>query len=101
MRGGASPDQTSPYEVFQPFVPQGDDLTSDDADFAFLVIARLKKGVTVGQASTELAAMLSAYSVTKHLPIHLSAIVEPLSQEVTGNVGKALWLLFARFSVSC
>ena len=32
-----------PYEVFQPFVPQGDDLTSDDADFAFLVIARLKK----------------------------------------------------------
>jgi hypothetical protein len=39
--------------------------------------------------------MLSAYSATNHLPIHLSAIVEPLSQEVTGNVGKALWLLFA------
>jgi predicted permease len=95
MRGGARPDQTSPYEVFQPFVPQGDDLTSDDADFAFLVMARLKQGVAVGQASTELASMLSAYSATNHLPIHLSAIVEPLSQEVTGNVGKALWLLFA------
>jgi predicted permease len=95
MRGGASPDQTSPYEVFQPFVPQGDDLTSDDADFAFLVIARLKQGVAVGQASTELASMLSAYSATNHLPIHLSAIVEPLSQEVSGNAGKALWLLFA------
>ena len=39
--------------------------------------------------------MLSAYSATNHLPIHLSAIVEPLSQEVTGNIGKALWLLFA------
>ncbi len=95
MRGGASPDQTSPYEVFQPFVPQGDDLTSDDADFAFLVIARLKQGATVGQASTELSGMLSAYSATNHLPIHLSAIVEPLSQEVTANIGKALWLLLA------
>jgi predicted permease len=94
MRGSASPDQTKPYEVFQPFVPQGDDLTSDDGDFAFLVIARLKQGVAVGQASTELASLLSAYSATNHLPLHLSAIVEPLSQEVTGSVGKALWLLF-------
>jgi predicted permease len=95
MRGGASPDQTSPYEVFQPFVPQGDDLTSDDADFAFLAIARLKQGATVGQASTELSGMLSAYSATNHLPIHLSAIVTSLSQEVTANIGKALWLLLA------
>jgi hypothetical protein len=95
MRGGASPDQKFPYGVFQPFVARGDDLTSDDADFAFLVIARLKQGVAAGRASTELASMLSAYAATNHLPIHLSAIVEPLSQEVTGNVGGALWLLFA------
>ena len=94
MKGGASPDQTSPYEVFQPFVPQGDDLTSDDADFAFLAIARLRPGVAVAQASNELSSMLVAYSATNHLPIHLSAIVEPLSQEVIGNLSKALWLLF-------
>ncbi len=95
MRGGASPDQTSPYEVFQPFVPQGDDLTSDDANFAYLAIARLKQGASVGQASTELSGMLSAYSATNHLPIHLSASVAPLAQEVTANIGKALWLLLA------
>lgn len=95
MRGGASPDQTSAYEVFQPFVPQGDDLTSDDANFAYLVIARLKQGATVAQTSTELSGMLSAYSSTNHLPIHLSAMVAPLSQEVTANIGKALWLLLA------
>ena len=53
--GARAPTKQSPYGVFQPFVPQGDDLTSDDADFAFLVIARLKQGVAVGQASTELA----------------------------------------------
>jgi predicted permease len=95
MGGGASPDQTSPYEVFQPFVPQGDDLTSDDADFAYLAIARLKQGASVGEASTELSGMLRAYSVTNHLPIHLSASVAPLAQEVTANIGKALWLLLA------
>ncbi len=95
MPGGASPDQTSPYEVFQPFVPQGDDLTSDDADFAFLVIARLKQGATIRQASAELSGMLSAYSATNHLPIQLSAIVVPLSQEVTANIRQALWLLLA------
>src|SRR6266567_886985 len=95
MRGGASPDQTFPYEVFQPFVPQGDTLTSDDAEFAFLVIARLKQAATVAQASTELSSALSAYAATNHLTVHLSAVVEPLSQEVTGNIRKALWLLFA------
>jgi predicted permease len=95
MRSGASPDQTFPYEIFQPFVPQGDALTSDDAEFAFLVIARLKQGGTVPQASTELSSLLSAYSATNHLTVHLSAVVEPLSQEVTGNIRKALWLLFA------
>ena len=42
-----------------------------------------------------MSSMLSAYSATNHLPIHLSALVEPLSEEVTGNAGKALWLLFA------
>lgn len=95
MRGGASPDQTSPYSVFQPFVAKGDDLTSDDADFAFLVVARLKRGVTVTQASTEMSSLLSAYSAANHLSVHLSAFVESLSDEVTGNVGKALLLLFA------
>ena len=95
MRSGASPDQRSPYGIFQPFVPEGDALTSDDAEFAFLVIARLKPGVPITEATSELASMLKAYSATNHLPIHLGAIVEPLAQEVTGNVDKALWLLFA------
>lgn len=62
MTGGASPGKISPYEVFHPFVPQGDDLTSDDADFAFLVVARMKQGVTVRHASAELGGMLSAFA---------------------------------------
>ena len=95
MTGGASPGKILAYEVFHPFVAQGDDLTSDDADFAFLVVARLNNGVSVRQASAELGGMLSAYSVSNHLPIHLGIFVRPLQQEVTGNVRKAFWLLFA------
>lgn len=95
MTGGASPGKTSPYEVFHPFVPQADDLTSDDADFAFLVVARMKPGITVRQSSAELGGMLSAYAATNRLPMHLGIFARPLSQEVTGNIGTALWLLFA------
>ena len=39
--------------------------------------------------------MLRAYGTSNHLTIHLGANVEPFSQEITGDVGKALWLLFA------
>ena len=95
MGGGASPDQTSSYELFQPFTPQGDDLTSDDADFAFLVIARLRADTTVREASAELTGMLSAYAASNHLPMHLSVIVDPLSEEASGSIRKALWLLFS------
>ena len=95
MNGGASPDQTSPHAIFQPFVPQGEDLTSDDADFAFLVIGRLEPNITRHQASTELSGLLGAYAAANHLSIHLGAVVEPFSQEVMSNIGKALWLLLA------
>jgi hypothetical protein len=64
MGRGASPHQKFPYEVFQPFVPQGDTLTSDDAEFAFLVIARLKQGATAPETAKELSSLLSAYSAT-------------------------------------
>ena len=94
MEGGASTDQTSSYQILQPLTPQGDDLTSDDADFAFLVVARLSANTTIRVASTELASMLSAYAASNHLPIHLSVIVESLSQEATGSIRRALWLLF-------
>jgi predicted permease len=95
MTGGASPGKTSPLEMFCPFVAQGDDLTSDDGDFAFLVIARLKDGVSLEQASTELGGMLDAYSTANRLPMHLGIFIQPLSLEATGNIRKAFWLLFA------
>ncbi len=46
MPTGAHPGEVQPYEIFQPLVPQPEDLKADDADFSFLVVARLKPGVT-------------------------------------------------------
>jgi predicted permease len=93
MAGGAHPGELSRYEIFQTLVPQEQDLTTDDSAFAFLVLARLKPGVSVKTAGTELDEMQQAYSLSNHLSVHLGTWVEPLSQEVTGSISKALWLL--------
>ena len=98
MPTAAHPGDVPPYEIFQPLVPQPDDLTADDSDFAFLVVARLKPGVTALEAGSELDGMQKSYSAGNHLSIHLGAIVEPLSHVVTGNVSKALWLLLGAVS---
>lgn len=95
MPGGETPGQTSAYQIFQPLIPSDEDRTSNDAAFAFLAVARLKPGITAKQASGELDGMLRAYGTSNHLAIHLGANVEPFTQEVTGDVSKALWLLFA------
>jgi predicted permease len=98
MPTSAQPGEVAQYEIFQPLVPQDEELTADDSDFSFLVVARLKPGVTAQQAGSELDGMQKSYSANNHLAIHLGAFVEPLSQEVTGNVSKGLWLLFAAVS---
>jgi predicted permease len=38
--------------------------------------------------------LLKGYSADHHLPVHLGAVVEPFSQEVTGSIRKPIWLLF-------
>jgi len=95
MAGGAHPGELSRYEIFQTLVPQEQDLTTDDSAFSFLVLARLREGVSVKTAGTELDEMQQAYSLSNHLAVHLGAWVEPLSEEVTGSIRKALWLLLA------
>ena len=95
MPDAPRPVEAQPYDIFQPLVPQGEDLTSDDGDFAFLVVARLKPGVTATEAASELDGMQESYSAANKLSIHLGARVEPLSREATGHFSKALWLLLA------
>lgn len=94
MPGGSHPAEISRYEVFEPLVPQDQDITADDADFSFLVVARLKPGISVEAAGGELDGMQKAYSAANHLSVHLGVVVEPLLREVTGSISKPLWLLF-------
>lgn len=81
--------------VYGPFVPSERDLKTDDGDFNYKVIARLKPDVKVAQATTELDGLLRAYCLSAHLPLHLGAAATSLSDDITSGISAALWLLFA------
>ena len=81
--------------VFGAFVPSERDLKTDDGDFNYKVIARLKPGATLEQARAELNGLQHAYSLSAHLPVHLGIAISPLAQDVTSGISAALWLLLA------
>jgi predicted permease len=81
--------------IYGPFVPSDRDLKTDDGDFNYKVIARLKPGISLAQARTELDGSLRAYCLSAHLPIHLGVAVTPLADDITSGISGALWLLFA------
>jgi predicted permease len=85
---------TQPLELFKPLVlyPQ---TMSDDGDFNYLVIGRIRAGVTVSQARSELQGLQQAYTIAKHMESHLGIAVIPLTREITGGVSTGLWLLLA------
>ena len=95
MPGEATHGSTERYEIFKPLVPMPHELAANDAEFNYLVVARLKAGVSVRQAQSELDGIEKATAAADHLAIHLGVIVEPFSQEITGDVSKPLWLLLA------
>ncbi|HEY9127315.1 MAG TPA: ADOP family duplicated permease, partial [Acidobacteriaceae bacterium] len=100
MPGGATFGSTERYEFFRPFVPTPSELASEDGEFNLLAVARLRPGATVTEAQSELDGIEKASAAANHLSIHLSVIVEPFAQEITGGVSKPVWLLFAAvFSV--
>ena len=95
MPGQATHGSTERYEIFRPLVPMPSELTANDAEFNYLVAARLKPGVSARQAQSELDGIEKATAAADHLAIHLGVVVEPFSQEITGEVSKPLWLLLA------
>ena len=81
--------------LFKPLVPSERDLTADMGNFNYRVIARLKPGVTLAQATAELEAMQKAYTLSAHLALHMGIALTPLTKDVASGVSGALWLLFA------
>jgi hypothetical protein len=86
MPGEATHGSTERYEIFKPLVPRPYELAANDAEFNYLVIARLKAGVSVRQAQSELDGIEKATAAADYLAIHLGVIVEPFSQEITRDV---------------
>jgi putative ABC transport system permease protein len=81
--------------IFAPLVPSDEELKKDLGGFNYKVIARLKPGVTLEQASAELEALQQAYSISARLPVRLGISLTPLASDVTSGISGALWLMFA------
>jgi predicted permease len=79
------------------------------AGFSFNGIARLKPGVTIGEADADIARMLDIWmdSWTNndggdphfYKTWKISGAIRPMKQEVIGNVGSALWLVMGTIGV--
>jgi len=78
-------------------------------DFSFRAIARLKPGVTLEQANTDLARLIPIVNRSFPAPdgfspdlfekAHIQANLRPLKQDVVGDVGKVLWVLMGSIAV--
>lgn len=79
-----------PSEILRPLQPD----PSPYGDHNFLVIGRLRDGVTLAEAQNELGNLQQVLAKTNpHIDTWVS--VAPLAQEVSGGVSRALWLLLA------
>src|SRR5262249_54522430 len=77
--------------------------------FRYQGIARLKPGVTLEQASADVARMLPivarsfspapGYSLKQYEDMRLGPYLRPLKQQVVGDVGKVLWVLMGGISL--
>ena len=81
--------------IYETRAPSDWDLKTDNGNFDYKVIARLRPGVTIAQARAELEALQNSYSASVHLPIHLGISVTPLAADVTSGISGALWLMLA------
>ncbi len=62
--------------------------------FDFQALARLKPGVTLAQANADIARMIPLLK-QGHERLKLQPLVRPLAEDVTGDIGRVLWILLA------
>jgi putative ABC transport system permease protein len=66
--------------------------------FDFQAVARLKPGVTLAQANADIGRMIPLLQ-QGHERLKLRPNVRPLTDDVTGDIGKVLWILLAAVGV--
>lgn len=84
-------------------VPQRFDLIQPPAIYSYRALGRLKKGVTVAQANADIGRMLplfhERYARGRMDALHLQPAVRPLKEDVVGDVGQVLWVLFGSIGI--
>ena len=78
-------------------------------NFSFQGIARLKPGVTIAQVNADINRMIPLVSERYPMPpgftkpmfeaARISANVNPLAKDVTGDVGRVLWVVFGTVGI--
>ena len=66
--------------------------------FDFQAVARLKPGVTLSQANADIARMIPLLK-QGHDRLRLRPNVRPLAEDVTGDIGRVLWILLAAVGI--
>ncbi|MGA8530547.1 MAG: ABC transporter permease [Acidobacteriaceae bacterium] len=94
IRMAGSWGRTESYQIFSPLVLNPSDF-SDDYDYNYMAIARVRSGVSIAQARTELNTIQLAFDQAHHLATKPTVVVNPLIVDVAGDVSTALWLLLA------
>jgi predicted permease len=82
------------YELFHPMVLHSEQL-DNEGDYNFMVLGRLRTGVSAQQAQTELATLQLAFNKAHHMSTDPTVLVFPLIADVAGHISTALWLLLA------
>jgi predicted permease len=88
--GAANPQFSTRTDLFLPTGPRPN---MSEGDYSYGAIARLRDGVTLAQASSELSSVQSAFAERLTNNLRPRAILLPLQQVVTGNDSRGLWLL--------
>ncbi|HEY1809175.1 MAG TPA: ABC transporter permease [Acidobacteriaceae bacterium] len=86
--------RTESYQVFSPITLDPADF-SDEYDYNYLAVARVRAGVSIEQARSELNTIQAAFDQAHHLATKPGVVANPLITDVAGNVSTALWLLLA------
>ncbi|HEY1499790.1 MAG TPA: ABC transporter permease [Acidobacteriaceae bacterium] len=94
MSSSVSQSNAPAYELFHPLALSIDQ-RDDEGDYNFMVLGRLRSGVSAQQAQTELTTLQSAFNRGHHLATNPTVLVFPMITEIAGPISTALWLLLA------
>lgn len=94
IRPAGSWGRNETYQIFSPLVLDPADF-SDNYDYNYMAVARVRSGISLAQARTELNTIQAAFNRARHTSTNPTVVVNPLIVEVAGSVSTALWLLLA------